>query len=130
MKINIISVIFIASFISCMHNFKDYEIQSFNQKICERTDITTPEELILMYLNYPQNEVIPEISIKVKNLGENNYKIILVSDNIRDDSVKAEKIIIIAQMLNSRWKVYKIIKSWKCWKGRGNSLFWHGDYCT
>lgn len=111
--------------ISCNESFEEINPDKFNKKIEKRADILTPEELIILFHNYPKDEGKPEYEISSANKND-IYEITLIHNRIPDDSLLSEKIIITAKKnKNGIWSVIKILKNWKCHEGRG-----HNDWGT
>jgi len=117
----IIFSLFILVFSSCGEEFISIDPVDFNNKIKTRTDITTPEELITLFYNYPSEEGRPNLSISVEDFGNNEYRVTLINDKMYDDSQSGEKVIMEASRKGKIWNVSKIRKNWKCYSERGHT---------
>ncbi len=125
-----ITLVFLAFFLTaCSENFEIKDPAEFNQKINNQVDIKTPIQLIKNYYDYPIDENDPNISISTENLGNDISKIIFIQDRLEDDSLKAIKMIMTAQLKNKQWKVLEIKSNWKCWEGRGHTN-WDIQWCN
>ena len=56
-------------------------------------------------------------------------EITLIHDGHKDDSRRATKIVIIAELKNKRWSVKKITTTIKCWDDRGHTN-WSTESCN
>ena len=113
---------------SCTESFKSHNPKKFNLKIANRTDIKTPEELIKLYYRNSDKEGNSKLIIKADNLGDNNFQICLIDEELDDDSQSGEKIIMKAKLNGQIWNVTEIKENWKCGGGRGHSG-WGTDEC-
>jgi hypothetical protein len=126
----IVGLIIIITFLpSCSESFKTIDPKTFNEKIAERTDIKTPEQLITLYYNYPENEGHPTLTIKVNKTENGYFEITLVSEGLEDDSLSGEKIVMKAKLNGQKWVVTEIKKNWKCLDGRGHTS-WGTKRCN
>ena len=116
-------------FTACGDNYEYVEAISFNREIAGRADLSTPEELIKAYYNFPENEGNPNLEIRHKEIGEGLYKTTLIHDGMEDDSQRAIKIVMIAKKEGKQWSVVEIKKSRKCWDGRGHTN-WGAQWCN
>lgn len=125
-----LALLLIFSMISCHEeeSFQTIDAAEFNKKISPYIEIKTPEQLILFYYDYPQDEGKPEIKITKRKVGNQVYEITLIHDHLSDDCQRAEKIIMTAKKIGQKWKVEKILKNWKCREGRG-STDWGTGIC-
>jgi hypothetical protein len=114
---------------SCSESFKTIDSKKFNEKIVNRTDIKTPEELIVLFYDYPKSEDTPKMTITSKQIGDNKYEITLIHEQILDDSQYGEKLIMKATQNEQKWTVTEIKENWKCQSGRGHSN-WGTDICN
>ena len=115
---------------SCSESFENVDSTEFNNSIAARTDIETAQELITLYYGYPEeSEGETNISIEAKELGSGKIQVTLVHDKLKDDSLQALKIVMIAKQKGQSWTVLEIKKNWKCWEGRGNTN-WGTEYCN
>jgi hypothetical protein len=119
----------ILSITSCSESFKDINAENFNAKIINLTNIETPEALITLYYNYPQEEGIPKISISASQEKDSSYTITLINEGVHDDSMAGEKIVMKAKRNGNTWTVLQIKKNWKCNQGRGHSN-WDTTFCN
>lgn len=115
-------IIFTLVFLNaCSESFKTVDAKAFNNKIANRTDITTPEELVKLYYADPERSVPAKISIHTSKLKEDSYVITLIDEGLEDDSQSAEKIIMLARQTGETWVVIQIKKNWKYEDGRGHT---------
>src|SRR5262245_41837193 len=112
MKSFLITIITMAFLISCSESFQKLDAKKFNEKISERTDIRSPEQLMRIYYKYPQGERTPNLSIETKDLGNNLYEITLIDEPIQDDSEAGEKIVMTAKSIADHWTVIEIKENW------------------
>lgn len=129
MKVLLISGLFSLLFTSCSEKFEYVDSLKFNNSIANRTDIETAEELIGLYYGFPENEGTQNISIETKKLELGKIQVTLVHDEMKDDSIKALKIVMIVKQIDQSWTVIEIKKNWKCWEGRGHTN-WGAEYCN
>ncbi len=130
----LLSVLVLA--ISCCgkESFNILDTKEFNDKIANRTDIKTPDELIKLYYNYDDLEMFyhqegkQSVTIRVVSLRENRYEITLIHEGLLDDSQSGEKIVMTAKQTGASWTVTEIKKNWKCWAGRGHTN-WGTELC-
>ena len=115
--------------ISCSENFDSIDPAEFNKKIENRTNIKTSQELILLFYNYPKNEGTPKLEFHLKKTDKGLVEIMLIHDEQEDDSQRATKIIMIAELKNKKWLVKEIKTNRKCWKGRGHTN-WDTERCN
>ncbi len=137
-------IILLLSFISCSKEYRNEDVYKFNEKIANRTDIETPEELArIMNYDFPPEteeptavtqdgqtkltqyalfdlEGNPTVEITSKNLGDNTYEVLIVHDKFLDDSVRAEKNLFKTKQTGKKWQLLNWKKSWRCWKDRGH----------
>jgi len=93
----------------------------FNQRVRKAGNIHTPVELIKYY--YGEIDAEQDIDIYVNQFENNQYKIILVQENIKDDSIAGMKVIMMAKRDYNQWMVQDIQRTWKCQKGRGHTKY-------
>src|SRR5690606_37368312 len=117
----ILAFVFSLILLSCNESFEELDTEKFNIEMASRNDIKTPEELITIFYNYPKNEAKPKLSISKTEIDKNIFEITLIHDNQEDDSQKAEKIIMTAEKIGTKWYAKKIIRNWKCYSGRGHT---------
>lgn len=120
MRYNILSIVLFLLCVSCSENFKTLDVSEFNLTIKHRTDISSAEELIILYYNYPKEELEPDIKIISEPGKDGIIKITLIHQGLMDDSVKAIKIIMLARNENKSWSILSIKTNWKCYEGRGH----------
>lgn len=114
---------------SCGESFKHIDTTKFNSKIQNRNDIKTPEELIEIFYDYPENEGNPKLKITCKKLDKNKFEITLIHDHLEDDSQSAVKYVMIAIKNGDMWKALEVKENWKCSNGRGHTS-WGTGYCN
>ncbi|MFC5682973.1 hypothetical protein ACYE2N_03470 [Flavobacterium sp. MAHUQ-51] len=118
----IVALAFSLILLSCNESFEVLDTEKFNIEIASRSDIKTPEELITIFYNFPENESKPKLEISKTEISENVFEITLIHDNQQDDSQKAEKIIMTAEKVGTKWFAKKIIRNWKCYSGRWTQI--------
>ena len=111
---------------SCGESFKHIDSTKFNIKIQQRNDIKTPEELIEIFYDYPENEGNPKLQITSKKLDKNKFEITLIHDHLEDDSQSAVKYVMTATKKGDIWKVLEVKKNWKCFQGSGHTSWGTG----
>lgn len=92
-----------------------------NQRVRKAENINTPVELVKYY--YGEIDEKQEIDISVDKSENNQYKIMLIQENIKDDSIAGMRVQMLAKKENNEWTVIDIQRTWKCQKGRGHSNF-------
>ncbi|MBB3697626.1 hypothetical protein KMW28_05530 [Flammeovirga yaeyamensis] len=122
----LISIIFLTS---CSENFNIKNPAEFNKNIETRTDIATAKQLIEIYYNYPHNEGKPKLEIVSKELGKGLTEVTLIHDGQEDDSQRATKIVMTAELTGKKWTVHEIKTNRKCWEGRGHTD-WGTEWCN
>lgn len=128
-EVYLILTLTVLTTISCAENFKSVDSTAFNAKIAERRDISTVEKLIEVYYDYPANEGDPNLQIVSEIIDKGIFKVILIDDWLEDDSQKAVKIVMLAELKDSVWIVHEIKKNWKCYDGRGH-VGWGTKLCN
>jgi len=120
--LGIIYTLTVALFVSCVEKFMDEDPSAFNRLLEFHEDITSAEDLMCLYypFDYEAEVESPPPSITVVSLEDDRYQIKLIDDSMADDSVKAIKIIMLAQQRGRLWKVNSIKVNFKCWPGRGH----------
>lgn len=115
--------------LSCSESFEEINPNTFNLKIEGLSNIKTPEELIILYDNYPKEEGKPKYSISSIS-KDGIYEITLIHNHIPDDTLLGEKTIMTARKNeDGSWLVLKIQKNWKCHEGRGHND-WGTEICN
>lgn len=114
---------------SCSERFDIKDPAEFNKKIEKRTDIETAEQLIEIYYNYPPNEGTAKLDITSKEIGDGLIEVTLIHDGQEDDSQRATKIVITANLDEQKWIVLQLKTNRKCWDGRGHTN-WGTEWCN
>ena len=109
-------------------SFNILDTKEFNDKIADRTDIGTPEELIEIYYDRSEVDDNSTVTINTIDLGDNIYEITLIHEGLPDDSVAGRKIVMTAELTGTTWIVTEIKENWKCWEGRGSAK-WGTKLC-
>ena len=120
---------YLVLFSACSEQFKTEDPTEFNNKIANRTDIISAEELIKIYYNYPAEEGDPKLEISSKEISDGRIEVQLIDDFQQDDSVKATKIIMTVGLEKGIWHVYFIKTNFKCYEGRGHTD-WGTEWCS
>ena len=116
--------------ISCGEDQLDVDPLEFNGRIAGASNIYSPDDLILVYYNYPEGEEGGErIHTESKEIGDGRYEIILTHEGLMDDSMQGIRIKMIAQKEGKYWSVEEIGKTWKCYEGRGHTE-WGTEQCS
>ena len=92
-----------------------------NQRVRKAGNINTPVELIKYY--YGEIDAEQDIDISVDQFEKNQYKIILIQENIKDDSIVGMRVLMLAKRDDNQWTVQDIQRTWKCQKGRGHTKY-------
>lgn len=94
-----------------------------NRMLDKESENLTVQEVMKLY--YPKKietgEGNEKIEISEHILDNGNTIVILIHDNLLDDSVKGEKYLMELKKTNDKWKIISIKKNWKCWNGRGHT---------
>ncbi|MFY0644142.1 MAG: hypothetical protein JXR19_06725 [Bacteroidia bacterium] len=115
--------------VSCSNKeFKEVDPSSFNEQIADRTDIEKPKDLIALYYGIDSAAKNRNISIAVKKVKKDVFKIRLIHDKLEDDSVRGMQIVLQARKSGNKWVVESILENWKCWEGRGHTE-WGIEMC-
>jgi len=103
--------------------FEMINADELNQILAKESKNLTAQEVMKLY--YPKKvetgEGNEKIEISENILDNGNTVVILIHDNLLDDSVKGEKHLIELKKTNDKWKVVSIKKNWKCWNDRGHT---------
>ena len=109
---------------SAYEKFEMLKADVLNQMLAKENENLTAHEVMKLY--YPKkvetsegNEII-ETSEHILDNG--STVVILIHDNLLDDSVKGEKHLMELKKTNDKWKVVSIKKNWKCWNDRGHAI--------
>ena len=92
----------------------------------------TPKEIMQRYypfkigVNSEGNQIL---DISTSEIDAAHREVILIHDNMLDDSQKGIKIIMNMKKNGTAWKVTSIKKNWKCRKGRGH-VDWGIERCS
>lgn len=94
-----------------------------NRMLDKESENLTVQEVMKLY--YPKKietgEGNEKIEISEHILDNGNTIVILIHDNLLDDSIKGEKYLMELKKTNDKWKIISIKKNWKCWNGRGHT---------
>ncbi len=106
-------------------NFQALDFEDLNKKITELTESISPQSIMKMY--YP-NEVESgegneSITMNETTLKNGNIEVVLIHDNLLDDSVKGEKYVMKLKKQDAKWTVVSLKKNWKCREGRGHTAW-------
>lgn len=107
------------------------DTDDINQKLNKRIENLSAKEVMKLYypINVNGKEGNEKIEVSEKNAENGNTLIILIHDNLLDDSLKGEKHIMELKMTNNKWTVISIKKNWKCQSNRGHTQ-WGIEMCT
>ena len=111
--------------------FKEINSDDLNQLLTEKgEDLSAKEVMKLFYPNKVETEEGNEkIELSEKLSDNGNVVVILIHDNLLDDSVKGEKYIMELTRNDNRWTVLSLKKNWKCWEDRGHTD-WGIELCN
>jgi len=103
--------------------YEELDISEINKKIAESVERLNPEDIMRMYYPYKvkTNEGNEIITMHTRRLNKENIEVVLIHDNLLDDSVKGEKHIMYLKNIDSKWIVVSLKKNWKCRDGRGHT---------
>ena len=113
---------------NCAERFESVDPSEFNQKVKYNPDIKTARSLIELFYDYPKNEEPATFIVEEKTTDKGDIEITLIHDNQPDDSQKAIKIIMLAELSHKTWTVKSIKKNRKCWPDRGHTN-WGTERC-
>ena len=94
------------------------DISGFNKKIEARTDIKDAEELMKMYHEHRYGEDTSNIVIEGEKLYSNRHRITLIKNG---SSGQAEKLVMVAKVEKTKWKVLMVERNWRCISDKGES---------
>lgn len=110
---------------------QELDFEELNNKLANENENLSAQEVMKIY--YPHRVETTEghekITISEKVINNGNTVVILIHDNLLDDSVKGEKYQLELKKISNRWVVVSIKKNWKCWKNRGQ-INWGIDNCN
>jgi len=108
---------------STYERFEILNTDELNRILAKESKNLTAQEIMKLY--YPNKvetgEGNEKIEISENILDNGNTVVILIHDNLLDDSVKGEKHLMELKKTNNKWTVVSLKKNWKCWKGRGHT---------
>ena len=109
--------------IAANEKFEIINADELNKMLVKESENLTAQEAMRLY--YPKKveagEGNEKIEILENVLDNGNTIVILIHDNLLDDSVKGEKHLIELEKTNDKWKAVSIKKNWKCWNDRGHT---------
>ena len=109
--------------IAANEKFEIINADELNKMLVKESENLTAQEVMRLY--YPKKveagEGNEKIEILENVLDNGNTIVILIHDNLLDDSVKGEKHLIELEKTNDKWKAVSIKKNWKCWNDRGHT---------
>lgn len=110
--------------------FISVEIDDFNKTLTSiKKDLSAKDVMRLFYPHRVENsQGKEEITIEETTMDNGNSLLVLIHDNLMDDSVKGEKYLMELTRLDSTWKVLSMKKNWKCYEGRGHTN-WDTEFC-
>ncbi len=103
--------------------FENINTDEINQMLAKKSEDLTAQEVMKLYypIKVDTGEGNEKIEISEHILDNGNTIVILIHDNLLDDSVKGEKYLMELEKTNDKWKVVSIKKNWKCWNERGHT---------
>ncbi len=115
---------------SAYEKFEMLKADELNEMLAKENENLTVKDVMKLY--YPKKaepgEGNEKIEISEHILDNGNTVVILIHDNLLDDSVKGEKHLMELKKTNDKWKVVSIKKNWKCWNDRGHTN-WGIELC-
>ena len=121
--------LFLAIFISCGEDVIEEPEEPINKVLQSRKDIKSAKEVMLVYYEFMWPGTDNDFTIEEEKLPRDRTKVTLIRDNIKDDSMKGEKIMMLVKHDGEKWKVITIERNWKCYKGRGHTE-WGTEPCN
>ena len=121
--------LFLAFSYGCGEDTIEENEEPINRILQSRKDIKTAREVMLIYYEYKWPGTDNDFSIDEEKLPRDRTKVTLIRDNIKDDSMKGEKIMMLVKYDGEKWKVITIERNWKCYEGRGYSK-WGTEPCN
>lgn len=110
--------------------FEALDIKATNKQIMAMEDTLSPKEIMGLYypLEPESNEGNQKIEVIERNMENGEVEVELTHSNLLDDSLLAEKYIMLLQDIKGKWAVISIKKSWKCRKDKGHN-YWSAEKC-
>jgi len=110
--------------------FENINTDEINQMLAKKSEDLTAQEVMKLYypIKVDTGEGNEKIEISEHILDNGNTIVILIHDNLLDDSVKGEKYLLELIKTNDKWKVVSLKKNWKCWNDRGH-IDWGIELC-
>jgi hypothetical protein len=113
-------------------SFKEEDAEAFSKLISKRKDLHTPQDLIKLYYNFPEEElgssVIHIDTVRVMT-GGFGYTITLTHNGLEDDSLQGIKLVMKAMLEKEIWKVLEVKRNWRCRESRGSTA-WGVEACS
>ena len=111
--------------------FEALDIEATNKKLVTIQDTLSPKEIMALYypLEPESNEGNQKIEVNEKTLDNGEVEVQVIHHNLLDDSLLAEKYIMLLQDIKGKWAIISIKKSWKCRKDRGHD-YWSVEKCS
>lgn len=90
--------------------------------LIKKEQLTTPQAILNAYAPKDTDNENEEYSYEVTRMksDENTSLLLLVEDNIADDSLKARKILMRIENKDNLLRVVQIKESYQCWEWRGH----------
>ncbi len=112
----------------CGEDSINEDITAFNKIIESNKEIKSAREVMIMYYNFLYSETDGKYTITEEELPRNRFMVVLIRDDIGDDSMQGEKFVMIVKHEESKWKVVTINRNWKCYPRRGHTS-WGTEPC-
>ena len=101
--------------------FEILAVQPFQERLAKFTYIKTAEELMRLYYDVEiSEEGNQKLSIEDVDLGDGSHEITLIHEGLLDDSMHAQKIVMLARQTGQTWEIVEIKRNWRCQAGRGH----------
>jgi len=92
------------------------------QAYCDTMVDLIPEEIMNQYYGHGDEEGEGNETMELQEtMLEDGYtELVLINDNIADESIRARKVVMELRKNGDSWKVISIKQNWQCWSGRGH----------
>jgi hypothetical protein len=117
--------------VTAPETFEALDIKATNKKLVAMENSLSPKEIMALYypLEPEVNEGNQKIDLTERKLDNGEIEMELIHSNLLDDSLLAEKHIMLLQDIKGKWAIISIKKSWKCRKDQGHS-YWSAEKCN
>jgi hypothetical protein len=127
LKFCYILVIFIL-FSACGEDSIKEDTSAFNKIIENNDGLKSAEDVLILYYKYARPGEEKGYTVTSEKLPRHRYMVILIKDNMADDSMQGEKFTMLVEQKEKFWKVITVERNWKCYPRRGHSS-WGTEPC-